>query len=133
VELGPRDFASLGPLVMDGREILEVVVLVLGVASLFGAAFAVLRSKTITTSNEHLQKSVESISGANDELREQIDFVRVERLRERDDFTQKLHEQELRCSSEIAELRGQVKTYESGLAERLVKAVVEAIQSKEAA
>jgi hypothetical protein len=112
---------------VEPTDILQAVLAVLVIAATIGAAFAVMRAKGITAKNQELESSLSMFSLTNNEYREHIEFLNAERVREREEFFEKLHQQELTYSREIAELRGQISVYESGLAERLVGAVVKAI------
>lgn len=88
-----------------------------------GGVAALVRSRSF-------QQSLDSFATTNSEYRESLVFEQQQRSKDREFFLNKLHQQELDCSNQIAELRGQIKTYESGLAERLVAAVVGALNKE---
>lgn len=108
-------------------EWLQVIAAVLGVAGLAGGAFGALLARASRAQVEGLRESVEVFTVANGELRQQVDHERDERKLEALGFTERLHAQELECKGEISRLQGRVDTYESGLAERLIAAVVGAM------
>lgn len=106
----------------------QIAAAAFGIAGLAGGTIGALLARASRGQLDSLKDSVEVFTAANEGLRQQLDHERDERKLEALGFTEKLHAQELQCASDISELRGQIKTYESGLAERLVGAVVGALK-----
>lgn len=79
--------------------VLVVLATAITVAGALGVAWPILRSKTITTTNELLRQSLEVTRG-------------------------ELHELEKRCNAETSELRGQMKTLTDGFAASIASAIV---------
>lgn len=102
------------------------VIAVIAIAAALGAGVAVFRTAKI---GEMRQQTAD--------LRAQVEFEQGQRDVEKREHTAELQavkgamaEQDKRCAAELADLRGEVRALTSGLAERIVGAVVDAVTPK---
>lgn len=104
----------------------------LGIISAFGGVLGlggVVGAVIIYARVSGLQTSITMLTTANTGLREANEDGKNERASMREEFTAKLHEQELECARQIALLEGQVGALTSGLANQIVGAVTAVLQT----
>ena len=79
-----------------------------------GAAVAIFRSSQVKSSMDVMKSTIDVISTGNSELRAELDGEKRDREADR-----------RRCDSELAEMRGQLKTLTGDFGKQIAQAIVE--------
>lgn len=96
---------------------IEAVGLLVLLIGAFAAVSALSKARGIEASVDLLTTANDGLREANADLERQIDNDRAE-------FRDRLHTQELDCSTQIAELRGRISALTNGIATEIVDAVL---------
>lgn len=109
---------------MAAGQLAEYLLIVVTLGAILGVILVYAKTKGATD-------SIPAIAMANQELRMIIDDRddQIEKLKE--DFTRKLHLQELACKQEISQMQGQVDVLTSQLGQNIAREVVVAIRQEQ--